>query len=124
MDGAKKDVGEVGLTNGFIQGDAFSALLFVLMIDSLIIILKGAVGDRAEILNNMDDLKVSMDSTETAQKVNDRVRTYSMAVGMVRNSKKSAIQLSVETPLQESLQDIPRIDEIQYKYTGSHDPGT
>ena len=32
--------------------------------------------------------------------------------------KKSAIQLSVETPLQESLRDIPRMDEITYKYLG------
>ena len=31
--GAKKDVGEVRLSNGIIQGDAFSPLLFVLMID-------------------------------------------------------------------------------------------
>ena len=31
--GAKKEVGEVHLTNGIIQGDAFSPLLFVLMID-------------------------------------------------------------------------------------------
>ena len=31
--GAKKEVGEVRLTNGIIQGDAFSPLLFVLMID-------------------------------------------------------------------------------------------
>ena len=29
--GAKKEVGEVRLTNGIIQGDAFSPLLFVLM---------------------------------------------------------------------------------------------
>ena len=34
--GAKKEVGEVLLTNGIIQGDAFSPLLFVLMIDPLI----------------------------------------------------------------------------------------
>ena len=34
--GAKRDVGDVRLTNGIIQGDAFSPLLFVLMIDPLI----------------------------------------------------------------------------------------
>ena len=62
--------------------------------------------------------KVSMDSTETAQKVHERVRTYSMTVGIEINSKKSAIQLSVETPLPESLQDIPRLDETTYKYLG------
>ena len=37
---------------------------------------------------------------------------------MVINSKKSAIQLSVETQLPESLQDIPRLDCITYKYLG------
>ena len=31
--GANKEVGEVRLENGIIQGDAFSPLLFVLMID-------------------------------------------------------------------------------------------
>ena len=81
VEGAKKEVGEVRLTNGIIQGDAFSPLLFVLMMDPLIRILKRAVGDRAEILYYMDDLKASMDSTETAQKVHERVGTYSMAVG-------------------------------------------
>ena len=42
---AKRDVGEVRLTNGIIQGDAFSPLLFVLMIDPLIKVLKKGVGD-------------------------------------------------------------------------------
>ena len=42
--GAKKDVGEVRLTNGIIQGDAFSPLLFVLVIDPLIKILKKRLG--------------------------------------------------------------------------------
>ena len=55
--GAKKEVGEVRLTNGIIQGDAFSPLLFVLTIDPLIKILKGRVYERAEILYYMDDLK-------------------------------------------------------------------
>ena len=41
-----------------------------------------------------------------------------MSVDMVINSKKSAIQLTVETPLPESLQDIPRLDEVTYKYLG------
>ena len=48
--GAKKEVGEVGLEKGIIQGDAFSPLLFVLMIDPLIKILKKKVGDRVEVL--------------------------------------------------------------------------
>ena len=37
---------------------------------------------------------------------------------MVINHKKSAIQLNVETPLPEFLQDIPRLDETTYKYLG------
>ena len=37
---------------------------------------------------------------------------------MAINNKKSAIQLNIETPLPESLQEIPRIDEVTYKYLG------
>ena len=37
---------------------------------------------------------------------------------MVINAKKNAIQLSIETPLPESLQEIPRLEEITYKYLG------
>ena len=106
-----KEVGEVRLANGIIQGDALSPLLFGLTIDPLIKALKTRLGDRAEILSSMDDLNVSMDSTETAQNVQESVKVHSTAVGMVINSKKSAIQLSFETPLQESLQEIPRLDE-------------
>ena len=64
--GAKKEAGEVRLTNGIIKGDAFSPLLFVLMIDLLIKILKKKVDD-AEILYYMDDLKASTASIEIAQ---------------------------------------------------------
>ena len=42
--GARKVVGEVRLDSGFIDGDAFSPLLFVLMIDPLIKIMKKSVG--------------------------------------------------------------------------------
>ena len=56
--GAKKDVGDVRLTNGIIQGDAFSPLLFVLIIDPLIKILKKRLGSDVEILFYTDDLKV------------------------------------------------------------------
>ena len=35
---------------------------------------------------------------------------------MAINNKKSAIPLNVETPLPESLQDIPRMDETTYRY--------
>ena len=48
---AKKEVGEVRLTNGIIQGDAFSPLLSVLMIDPLIKIMKKSVVDRVQVLN-------------------------------------------------------------------------
>ena len=116
--GAKKEVGEVRLENGIIQGDAFSPLLFVLMIDPLIKIIKTKLGERAEVLYYMDDLKVSMTSVETAKKVHETVKKYAEAVGMVINNKKSAIQLNVETPLPQSLQDIPRMDETTYKYLG------
>ena len=42
--GAKKNVEEVRLENGIIQGDAFSPLLFVLLIDPLIMIVKKKAG--------------------------------------------------------------------------------
>ena len=66
----KKDVGEVKLTNGIIQGDAFSPLLFVLMIDPLIKVLKRRLGDHAEVLYYMDDLKASMTDIHIAQTIN------------------------------------------------------
>ena len=116
--GAKKDVSEVRLTNGIIQGDAFSPLLFVLMIDPLIKILKWRLGDRVQVLYYMDDLKASMDNTETARIVHQIVKSYAASVGMVINTKKSAIQLDNETPLPESLREIPRLDGTTYKYLG------
>ena len=90
--GAKKDVGDVRLTNGTIQGDAFSPLLFVLMIDPLIKVMKTQLGDRVEILYNMDDLNVSSDNIETAHAVHGVVKKYALSVGMVIN-KKSALQM-------------------------------
>ena len=116
--GAKRDVGEVRLTNGIIQGDAFSPLLFVLMIDPLIKVLKKRVGDETEVLYYMDDLKASTSSVEKAVTIHEIVKRFAASVGMVVNKKKSAIQLNVETPLPESLQDIPRLDETTYKYLG------
>ena len=116
--GAKKEVGKVRLENGIIQGDAFSPLLFVLMIDPLIKVLKRGCGDDAEILYYMDDLKASCDGLEKAIQVHETVKRYAASVGMVVNKKKCAIQLNVETPLPESLQDIPRLDEVTYKYLG------
>ena len=115
---AKKDVGEVRLENSIIQGDAFFPLLFVLMIDPLIQILKKRIGNGAEILYYMDDLKASMSTIGASQTVHETVKQYAQSVGMVINTKKSTIQLNTETPLPESLQDIPRIDENPYKYLG------
>ena len=115
---AKKDVGEVRLTNGIIQGDAFSPLLFVLVIDPLIKFMKKNVGCEVEILYYMDDLKASCASIERAKQVHAMVKMYAASVGMVINNKKSAIQLNVETQLPESLQGIPRLDETTYKYLG------
>ena len=66
----------------------------------------------------MDDLKASMTNIETAQRVHGIVKRYAASVGMVINTKKSAIQLNFETPLPESLQEIPRMDETTYKYLG------
>ena len=101
--GAKKEVGEVRLENGIIQGDAFSPLLFVLMIDPLIKILKRRVGDGAEILYYLNGLKASMTSLGIAQMVHKTEKKYAASVGMVINTKKSAIQLNIKTPLPESL---------------------
>ena len=112
------DVGEIRLENGIIQDDAFSPLLFVVMIDPLIKIMKKRVGDSAEILYYMDDLKASMSCVETAQNVHETVMKYAESVGMVVNKKKSAIQRNIETPIPESLQDIPRMDETTYRYLG------
>ena len=66
----------------------------------------------------MDDLKASMDNTETARIVRQIVLKYTASVGMVINKKKSAIPLSNETHLPEYLQELPRMDETTYKYLG------
>ena len=78
--GAMKVVGEVRLTNGIIQGDAFSPLLFVLTIYPLIKILKKRV-DEAEILYYMDDLKASTTSIERARRIHQIVKEYASSVG-------------------------------------------
>ena len=74
--------------------------------------------DRAEKLYYMDDLKVSVTNIDITQTAHRIVKRNAQSVGMVINHKKSAIQLNVETPLPESLQEIPRLDEITYKYLG------
>ena len=66
----------------------------------------------------MDDLNVSTTTIEVAQVIHEIVKKYAASVGMVINNKKSAIQLNVETPLPQSLQDIPRMDNTTYKYLG------
>ena len=114
--GAKNEVGEVRLENGIMQGDAFSPLLFVLMIDPLIKIIKTQLGDQVEILYYMDDLKASTNNIETAQTIHDIVKKYAASIGMVINTKKSAIELTVKTELPESLQDMPRLNEETYRY--------
>ena len=81
-------------------------------------VIKNRVEDRAEILYYIDDLKVSVTNIDIAQTVHRIVKMYVSAVGMVVNTKKSAIQLDVETPLPESLRDILILDEVTYKYLG------
>ena len=105
--GAEKDVGEVRLTNGIVQGDAFSPVLFVLRIDPLIKAMKTQLGDRVEILYCMEDRKALTENVETARAVHGIVKKYATAVGMVVNINKSTIQMDVGTPLPESLQEIP-----------------
>ena len=115
---AKKDVGEVRLENGIFQGDAFSPLLFVLIIDPLIKIMTNKLGNQVEILYYMDDLKVSTSSIPTAQRVHGTVTEYAQSVGMGINAKKSAIQLSIKTPLPRLSRTFPRLDERTYKSLG------
>ena len=66
----------------------------------------------------MDDLKASLTSIDAAQAVHETVKKFAACVGMVINTKKSAIRLNEETPLPESLQDIKRMDETTYRYIG------
>ena len=91
------------------QLDIFSPLLFVLMIDPLIRIIKRIVLDQAEILYNMEDMKASVDSIETERTINKIVKRYATSVGRVIN-KRSVIQLNIKTPLSQSLQDIHMLD--------------
>ena len=74
--GAMKEVVEVRFINGIIQGEAFSPFLFVLMIDPIIKIIKRRVCEEALFLYYTDDLKVSMSSIATAQKVHETVKEY------------------------------------------------
>ena len=59
-----------------------------------------------------------MTSIGTTETIHESVKNYALLVGMVINAKKSAIQLSIETPLPESLREIPRLNETMYKYLG------
>ena len=88
------------------------------MIDPLIKILKRVGGDDVEVLYYMDGLKATGASLEIVTQVHEAANKYSLSVGMVINRKKSAIQLSVEAPLPESLHDIPRLEDVTYKYLG------
>ena len=80
--------------------------------------MKKRVGDSADILYYMDDLKASMSCVETEHNVHETMMKYAESVGMAVNKKKSAIQLNIETSLPESLQDMPRMDEVTYRYLG------
>ena len=71
-----------------------------------------------EILYYMDDLKATTEDIQNAETVHNIVKRYASSVGIVVNVKNSAIRLKVETPLQKSLQDIPRMDDTTYKYLG------
>ena len=86
--GAKKVVGEVHLENGIIQGDTFSPLLFVLMIDPLIKIMTKMLGNQGEVLYSMNDPNVSMSSIPTAQTIHQTEKENAQSVGMVINAKK------------------------------------
>ena len=79
------------MTNGIIQGDAFSPLLFIMMIDPVIKIIKKNVEENAETLYYMEGLKASTDSIERAQTIHQTVKRYVMAVGIMINAKESAI---------------------------------
>ena len=63
-------------------------------------------------------MKASTYNIHIAKMIHGAVKTYAISVGMVINNKKSAIQLNIETPLPLSLEDIPRMDETNYKYLG------
>ena len=97
-------------------GRCLLPLLFVLIIYHLIEILK-TFEDPAEILYYMDDLKVSREGLERAMQVNETVKQYAQSFWMGIDIKKSAIQLNTEIPTQ-SLQNIPQLDEVTYKYLG------
>ena len=88
------------------------------MIDPLIKILKRVGGDDVQVLNFMDDLKASSANIEKVVQIHETVKKYTLSVGMVINRKKSAIQLSVEVQLPQSLQDIPRPDEVHTSTSG------
>ena len=76
------------------------------------------MGERVEVLYYMDDLKASVTDIHIAQTIHGIVKRFAACVGMVINTKKSAIQFNVETPLPESLREIPRMDETTDEYLG------
>ena len=90
----------------------------MLIIDPLIKIIKKRLGGEVKFLNYMDDLKASATGVEAAQAVHETLKKFAACVGMVMNAKKCAIQLNVETPLSESLQEIPRLDKTTHRYLG------
>ena len=114
--GEKKEVGEVRLENGIIQGDAFSHLLFILMIDPLIKILKKSVGDETEVLNSMDDMKASTSSIERhKQSMSPRSDMHSL---LELSSTRRAPSSSQSRRPSTSLSRTSKMDETTYKYLG------
>lgn len=64
----------------------------------------------------MDDLKTSMTTIGAALSVHEIVKKYAASIMVVVDNKNGSIPINTETPLPESLRDIPRIDETAYKY--------
>ena len=89
-----------------------------MIIEPFIKVLREGVDERPERLYSINDLNASSMKTDTTQTIHQLAKKFTAAVGMVIKNKKSDIKLSIETPLPNSLQDIPRIDETTYKYFG------
>ena len=80
----RREVGEVGLTNCIIVGDAFSTL-FVSTIDPLIKFIKKRLLKEPRSWTIVV-LNASIDIIETAERNHDIVKTYDEAIGMIVNN--------------------------------------
>ena len=117
MNGAKREVGEVRLTNGIIQGDDFSSLLFVSMIDPIIKLLNGRVGIERESYY-IDGLKESTDSIATAQRAHEPVKQFAQQLLEWSSTIRRAPSRWTWRPKPEPIQEIPEMDEVRDKYLG------